>query len=82
MARPEKVLIDGKSALPFDKFRFEMEQLGLIVRTASWPTSLNVVGPQEMAERILSGTSLMVLVRECFNVDILRMQVKLKIKKF
>ncbi|KAL9696537.1 hypothetical protein quinque_016116 [Culex quinquefasciatus] len=74
MARPERVLIDGKSSLPYDKFRFEMEQLGLIVRTGSWSTSVNVVGPQEMAERIVSGTSLMVLVRECFNVDMLRMQ--------
>ncbi|XP_038115186.1 uncharacterized protein LOC119768689 [Culex quinquefasciatus] len=74
MARPERVLIDGKSSLPYDKFRFEMEQLGLIVRTGSWPTSVNVVGPQEMAERIVSGTCLMVLVRECFNVDMLRMQ--------
>ncbi|KAL1378488.1 hypothetical protein pipiens_003974 [Culex pipiens pipiens] len=74
MVRPEKVLIDGKTSLTFDKFRFEMEQLGLVVRTGSWPTSVNVVGPQEMAERIVSGTRLMVLVRECFNVDMLRMQ--------
>ncbi|KAL9692474.1 hypothetical protein quinque_015781 [Culex quinquefasciatus] len=43
MARPERVLIDGKSSLPYDKFRFEMEQLGLIVRTGSWSTSVNVV---------------------------------------
>ena len=68
MVRPEKVPVDEKISLRLDKFRLGMGQVGLIVWTASWSMSLNLLGPQEMAE---STGYFWTLLMEFYNMDFL-----------